>query len=304
MNLKRLYITEELPIEKAEAIDPTDLPVLDIHVSDLRYKAMTLGQFELQTVKVQDGQETQSLLLKSSGATITASGNWLNKSDNAQQTTVTAEVKASKLGKALDAWDYKDVLDGGAGTINVNAQWAGSPTDFSLETVKGTVDIKLTDASLLDFDIGAAKLFTVLLPRRLLLDFRDVARQGLYFDKINGKYQIESGNAFTDGLTLRGPVADINLAGKLGLASRTFDQVVTVNRRLLGDSIPLVGTVIPGAGPIVGGGLFVMKKLFEKQIDDILSVQYTIEGTWGSPVITPVKKTSPDAEGSKSTLSD
>lgn len=309
LSLTKLHIKEELD-EKVEiennkiVIDPISFPELDIKIKDFRFKSMDIGQIELKTKRVNEGQEIESLIVKSNGSSVSATGNWLLKENKSQQTQIKARIKARQFGKTLDAWDFKDVLLGGNGNLDANLSWAGNPADFSFETIAGSLNIKLKDASLLDFDLGAAKLFTVMLPRRLLLDFRDVAQEGLYFDEIKGGYSIESGDAFTNKFQLLGPVTDITLAGKIGLASKSFDKVITVNRRLLGDSIPLVGTVITSVDPIIGGSLFVMKKLFENQIDDILSVQYTVEGAWDSPVISPVEKISTDEDGSDNELTN
>jgi uncharacterized protein YhdP len=46
------------------------------------------------------------------------------------------------------------------------------------------------------------------LPRRLTLDFRDLFQTGMSFDRIEGRFQLADGNAWTENLTVRGPAAD------------------------------------------------------------------------------------------------
>ena len=301
-NLKKLHINVEKKSTKAKSVqggyanlNPLEFPLLDLKVEDLAYNKIQLGKVSLQTEKIEDGQKIKSLSLQPKGSKINVNGSWIAK-DGKQKTQIDVKIDAKKFGETLDGWDFQNLVGDGTGNLNLDLAWPGNPTDFSFDTIEGKFNFKLKDASLLDFNMGAAKLFTVLLPRRLLLDFKDVPKSGLYFDTMSGEYTIQSGKAFTNGVKLRGPAADIDLAGKIGLASKTFDQVVTVNRRLIGDTLPIVGSVIPGAGPIVGGGIFVFKKLFEKQIDNIFSVQYTVEGSWGKPVIKEVEK---QTEGGK-----
>ncbi|MDX1811419.1 MAG: DUF3971 domain-containing protein, partial [Gammaproteobacteria bacterium] len=302
LNLNKLYVAKSLPGEEAGQLDPESFFNINANIKDLVYNKIKLGHLILKTSSIDGGKKIENMSLQPTGSKLDFAGKWMNLADGGQQTQLSVDLNATKFGKTLESWDFKDVMLGGKGNIKLDLNWKADPMDFDFKLLNGQIDVALEDASLLDFDIGAAKLFTVLLPRRLLLDFRDVARDGLYFDSINGRYNIQSGEAFTDNFLLKGPVADLKLAGKLGLADRTFDQVVTVNRRLLGDSIPLVGTVIT-ADPILSGSIFVIKKLFEKQIDDILSVQYTIEGSWGAPVIKPVES-APKASEQNDILSE
>ncbi len=301
--LDRLYITQQLESENNTAIDPKDVPELRIKIKDFHYKQASLGTVEIVTRKLVDGQLFDKLSVVSDAVHIDGKGQWKKPVNEKERSELKFDASAKNFGEALENWGYKNVLKGGKGELRGKVYWPGSPADFALKDISGELVIDLKDASILDFDIGAARLFSILLPRRLLLDFRDVIQEGMYFDTINGKYTLQNGKAYTNGLDLKGPVADINLAGKIDLGTKTFDQVVTINRRILGDSLPLVGSVLSTLNPIaVGGGLFVMKKLFEKQINDILSVQYTLEGKWGSPVIKEVDKPEVTDEGDGDTL--
>ncbi|WP_348240492.1 AsmA-like C-terminal region-containing protein, partial [Salmonella enterica] len=68
-------------------------------------------------------------------------------------------------------------------------------------------------------------LFSVAaLPRRLALDFSDLTDKGLSFDTIHGDFELRDGNAYTNNLLLRGPAAEIGVAGRTGLSSQDFDQ--------------------------------------------------------------------------------
>ena len=289
LNVKDKSSKDKGKKSKHAIVNPEDFPLLDIKIGNLIYNKMHLGKVSLQTEKMIDGQKIKSMSMDPRGSKLKIEGSWFTKAGK-QKTQIKIQVDAQKFGNTLNAWDFNHLIGDGKGTLNLDIFWPGNPVDFSFKTIEGKFDFKLKEASLLDYDLGAAKLFTVLIPRRLILDFKDVPKAGMYFDTMSGEYTIQSGKAFTNGVKLRGPVADIDLAGNIGLASKTFDQVVTVNRRLIGDTLPIVGSVIPGAGPIIGGGLFVFKKLFEKQIDDIFTVQYTVKGSWAKPVIKEVKK--------------
>ena len=76
-------------------------------------------------------------------------------------------------------------------------------------------------------------LFSVAaLPRRLSLDFSDITEKGLSFDTIRGDFELREGNAYTSNLLLRGPAAEIGVAGRTGLASQDYDQTAIVTGNL------------------------------------------------------------------------
>jgi uncharacterized protein YhdP len=122
----------------------------------------------------------------------------------------------------------------------------------------------------------------VALPRRLSLDFRDVLDKGFGFDEISGDFRIEDGNAYTCNLSLKGPAADIGIAGRAGLGSRDYDQtaIVSVN---VGNTLPIVGAVV--AGPQVAAALIIFSQIFKKPLQEMGQIYYGIEGSFDDPLV-------------------
>ncbi len=287
VNMTRLHV---LPDEKetgVSEIDPREMPEIKLKVDDFRYSDISFGSLEINAVKTSNGLRLDTFRISAEKTLISAEGDWLI-TDQGQLSQFNIQIDSQNIGDALKGWGYAGAIGGGTGKVSLDVSWPGKPSDFSFNTASGDVTIDLKDASMLDFELGAAKMFGLLLPRRLLLDFRDVFKKGMHFDEIKGKFTIQVGDAFTSGLFLKGPVADIHMAGRIGLAHRDYDQVVTVNRRIIGDSVPVLAALT--IAPLVAAQVFIFKKMFENQIDDILSIQYTIEGAWENPTITPVIK--------------
>jgi len=285
-NMTRLYVKREETEQEDVVMDPRKMPAMNLNVKDFKYNDFTLGEMSLRASRIDSGLFLDEFILKNPDKHISAKGNWIQIA-NDQQSEFDIRISAKNLGNTLKSFGYADAIGGGKGDIDIQAKWRGKPSDFNVKIATGKVKIKIKDASLLDFELGAAKMFGLLLPRRLLLDFRDVFTSGMRFDSIKGEYSIENGNAFTSALDLEGAIADIHLAGRIGLVDQDYDQVVTINQHLVSDSLPIVAAI---ANPLIGAQVYVMKKLLEKQIDDILSIQYTLEGSWEDPKITPVSK--------------
>jgi len=292
IKLDHLYVKHEKSKEgKSYYIDPRRMPSLDLSVTDFKYNDVPFGELSMFASKIDAGLFLDRFRINNPDMLIAANGNWTEIAEQ-QKSEFAIKLTAKNLGNALHNWGYADAIGDGAGEIDIIASWEGKPSDFDFKIVDGNVLVDLKDISLLAFDIGAAKMFGLFIPRRLILDFRDVFKEGMHFDSITGKYRIENGDALTSGLALSGPIADIELAGKIGLVEQDYDQVVTINQHLVSDSLPIVA-LLANANPVVGASVYVVKKLFETQIDDILSVQYTVLGTWAEPVIEKVEAETP-----------
>jgi len=287
MDMRRLHISPGKSLAGETAVSPKIMPEIKLDVDDFRYENIQFGKLKVVAEKIPTGLRLAEFSMVTSNTSITALGDWVTE-DEKQKSNFNIKINSENMGKAIKNWGYAGAIGGGSGEVNLEVNWPGKPTDFSFKTASGNVDLSIKDASMLDFELGATKMFGLLLPRRLILDFRDVFKRGMHFDEIKGKYKIQAGDSFTSGLFLNGPVADIHMAGRIGLNKRDYDQVVTVNRRILGDSMPVLAALT--ANPLIAAQVFIFKKMFEKQIDDILSIQYTIVGSWEDPVITPVIK--------------
>ena len=294
VDMDRLHVISGKGEDTSVALDPREMPEVKLSVADFKYDNIPFGMLEVNAKKITSGLRLDTFNMNTKETRISAQGDWL-VSPKGQTSQFDILVNTKNLGKAIDDWGYANAIGGGKGDIKLNVKWPGKPSDFNFNSASGDVSIKVKDASMLDFELGATKMFGLLLPRRLILDFRDVFKKGMHFDEINGEYQIQSGDAYTSGLYLNGPVIDIHMAGRIGLSVRDYDQVVTVNRRILGDSLPVLAA-LTAAAPLVAAQVFIFKKMFEKQIDDILSVQYTIGGSWEDPLITPVIKNAATGE--------
>lgn len=292
-----LHLQESDSDNGMDIIDPRATPALEMTVNDFSYGNFQLGGMNLATSKLPEGLAIDSLGFTRPGMTINGSGNWVMKND-VPVSDFRFRLRAGKLETMLSTFDYSvAAINDGKTKLNLEANWEGSPMDFSLAETNGTLEMDIEKGRFLDIEPAAGRLFGLLslqtLPRRLALDFTDLFGKGFSFDQIEGTFTIESGNAYTNNLSMTGPSAYIQVNGRTGLIDKDYDQIVTVTPQF-SDSLPVASALFGPIGVGVGAVLFLAGELFEsipRQIDKLLRYQYSVKGSWDDPVIEKIQAT-------------
>ena len=285
-------------------LDPRRVPPLKVRIGDLRYKQLRYGGLSMETLPVHNGLKIKHFLLTPKDTRLTATGGWFVR-DKETFSKFDIQVESDNVEETLRAFGYVDSIAGGKGTMKLSLQWPGSPAALldSRALVRGRVEMNLRKGQLLDVDPGAGRLFGLLsvqaLPRRLLLDFSDVFREGFSFDRLQGDFTIEDGDAYTSNLYMIGPAARVDITGRIGLVAQDYDQLVTVTPRI-SETLPLIGAL--ALTPQIGAAILFVQKVMEPQINKATQVKYSITGPWTAPQIVKLKR--PKVESSDSPFLD
>ena len=266
--------------------DPRQWPALRVDVENFKYGDAELGRLHLNAAKRSGGLRIDSVTLAAPSFQINGQGDWVIEQER-PASRFTAKASADDMGEMLTAFGYNAPVSKGKSQFDLTAAWAGSPADFALERLNGDLELRVTKGRLLEVDPGAGRVFGLLslqaLPRRLTLDFSDLFSKGFSFDRIEGSFVLENGNAYTNNLVMKGPVATVTVTGRTGLAAKDYDQIVTVQPEI-SDGLS-VGAGLAG-GPVVGLSLFLASQLL-RDLKDIATYQYTIKGPWKDPIMAP-----------------
>jgi len=225
------------------------------------------------------------LKLDSPTAHVSVLGDWVVVRDR-HSSSIDVKMDTSNLSQVLKNLDYAGGIADGKGHVELIAMWDGPLSGYALEKFNGTLRFNIENGRVLEIEPGAGRLFGLLsvqaLPRRLSLDFSDLFEKGYGFDKMEGKFSINEGNAYTDNFHLDGPAARIEVKGRVGLAQRDYDQLVTVIPHV-SSSLPVAGII--AGGPTLGAAMLLAEKLLKPGIEDIVTTQYSVKGSWSDPVI-------------------
>lgn len=294
---ERLHLPEPGDGAVNLTVTPSLVPTLHLWVRDLRIGAANLGEARLEAFASDTGLRVDLLEARSPDLEVHASGDWVTTTSGGES-RFKIRMLSEDLGRMLKGLGFAGVIAGGQTLAEIDAHWRGAPYAFALERLNGSIDISVGQGRFLDVDPGAGRIFGLLslreLPRRLTLDFRDLFQSGMSFDRIEGRFQLADGNAWTENLTVRGPAADLLIIGRTGLSSRDYDQQVMV--------APHVSRVLPvlgglAAGPVGAAAGFLAQGMVQKSgdIEKSSRVHYSIAGSWEKPVVARLTPIRPDA---------
>ncbi|HED19657.1 MAG TPA: hypothetical protein ENI74_09170, partial [Gammaproteobacteria bacterium] len=286
-NLQHLVINSREQSEgeqKTDTMRSQSLPELNIDVAKLNWGDRNLGSIKVLAKHSPQGVEFKTLDMDSSAITLKGSGAWLER-DGWQSSRFQARILGGDLGKLALLLNTGSAIKGGELDGNIQANWPGSPADFSLATMEAEFDLRAKNGRLVSIDEGAGKLLSLFslntLQRRLTLDFSDVFKEGFSFDKMQGHFVVMDGDAFTNDFTIKGSSTTIDIAGRTGLVARDYDQLVTVTPQV-SSTLPIAGVI--AGGPAIGAAVFLADKLVGDKFNRMTRVQYQVTGSWDDPV--------------------
>lgn len=280
--------------EKKTPLSPNQIPNLALEIESLYWGQKPLGKLNLQGGAQKNTWILKEATLQAKPYLLTLKGNWI-KQDLVDKTDVDATLKIRDLAEFLSIWDVPSVVMAKDGTLKFKGGWLGDFRDFALKHVSGEVALVLKNGRVTHFDpdtekkLGLGKLLSILslqtIPRRLKLDFSDLAYDGYSFDQFEGNFTIKNGVMSTNNSTIDGPVALVTMKGNLDLDKRLYDLDLHVSPHVTA-SLPVVATI--AGGPIAGIATWAASKIINEGVDKVTGYTYSITGPWLEPVVQQV----------------
>ena len=125
------------------------------------------------------------------------------------------------------------------------------------------------------------------LPRRLVLDFRDLFQEGFAFDNITGDLRIDEGVAHTNNLRMRGVQAAVLMEGSADIQRETQDLRVIVVPEINAGTASLAYAAI---NPAIGLGTFVAQIFLRKPLTQAGTREFHVTGPWSDPKVERVQR--------------
>ena len=104
--------------------------------------------------------------------------------------------------------------------------------------------------------------------------------------------KISRGIASTENFRIQGPSARIKMSGEVDLARETQKLKVRITPHV-SDTVSIAGALV--GGPIAGVAAFLAQKVLKDPLDQLVSYEYSVTGTWADPNVARFDKPAPDA---------
>ena len=277
------------PPNERRSLDPRILPALSFSTRRFILGEYDLGHVMFTTAPSEHGMRLERLDVRADTFEGEATGSW-SLAGAEHRTEFVMRMHGDDFGRMLGSLGFTgNAVAGGLADISLRGSWMDTPADFALERLTGVMHFLSTDGRLTRLERGVTgRVFGLLtitsLPRRFILDFSDLFRNGFEYDRIEGGFAIENGHAHTDDLFMESDTARFEIVGRTGLVSEDYDKLVTV--------IPKISSSLPFVP------LWLAQKILNRNLfDKAFSYQYTITGAWDEPVIELVKTQSRQSDG-------
>jgi uncharacterized protein (TIGR02099 family) len=285
---------------------PTSMPALDIAIEDLVLSNRRLSRVEIvaqnrgTAARTREWQLTK-LNIDTPEAQLFATGSWAvpdNSAGAVRRTALNFKLDIQDAGLLLTRFGRPGVVRGAKGQISGHIAWVGSPMTLDYPSLTGQLNADVQSGQFLKVEPGAAKLLGVLslqaLPRRLVLDFRDVFSEGFAFDFVRGDATIIQGVARTNNLQMKGINAAVLMEGSADIAREQQDLKVVVVPEINAGTAALIATAI---NPAIGLGTFLAQFLLRQPLQSATTQQFHITGSWADPQVDKVERQAAPAAG-------
>jgi uncharacterized protein (TIGR02099 family) len=280
------YAPAESGADSETPIDPNALPLFDFDIGQLVVGQANLGHVTFATSRTDLGQKTRALKASGGIVTFAADGEWRRRAGQSSG-SLSGDLSSSDIATLLRAFGYTANLDAKAARFKAAVNWAPSERGLEWPHAQGTVHLEMDNGQLRAVEPGAGRVLGLVnfyaLPRRLTLNFRDVVSKGLGFDRISGDFELRDGSATTQNLRVAGPSVRMDVRGRIGLAARDYDQLVTVYPDVSGGVT--LGAVLLG-GPVAGALALIAQEVLNKPLNQVTQLTYRVTGSWDNPQVT------------------
>ena len=183
-------------------------------------------------------------------------------------------------------------LQGAPGRIEGELSWPGSPLEPEVAQLRGKLAVALGEGRFLNAEPGVARLFGVLslqaLPRRLLLDFRDVFQQGIAFDRVDRRHRA--------GRRRRAHRQSARARRAGGGADRRQRRPAAARPRTCASSpcprsnAGTASLAYAALNPAVGLGTFLAQLLLREPLMAAGTREFHVTGPWADPQVERVER--------------
>lgn len=265
------------------------LPSMHVDVLELRSEDRVIGNlgFDLDTANPDGGIYAHRVSGELFGLTLDAPMpgmlHWY-ENEKGEQTKLEFDTRFGDIGRVLLAAGSEPNLESESGTARMRLAWPGAPTDFAVTSAFGSINLEAKNGRLLESRPGALGLISLLNLAEILraLSMAHMFESGIPFLTASTELHLHEGMVEVTELRIDGAASAFAFNGITDLRSQRVNGELVVTLPVA-NNLPWVAALAGGLP--IAAGVFVVSKVFEKQVNRMSSAVYGVSGDIGSPEV-------------------
>ncbi|MBN8432322.1 TIGR02099 family protein [Microbulbifer salipaludis] len=217
---------------------------------------------------------------------------WMRDDDGSESSQFIGRLRGENLGQVLQSWGQEAAIESRSAVFDTALRWQGSPAMLSPQSLNGEIRIDIRNGRFMRASDNAGTSLLRLLSlfnfdtwaRRLRLDFSDLVQSGLTFDRVHGEVYFEGDGELLIAVPIQveGPTSELQMAGRVNLQREDLNLTLVATLPV-GNNLAFVAALAGGLP--AAAGVYLISKVFKKQVDRVASVSYRINGEWADPEV-------------------
>ena len=278
----------------ADAI-PQELPALEFHAQQVLLDGGDLGDWKYTVQPKPWGAALENLVVTAPGMLITgikenegAHVEW-RLEDKKMSTRVASKIILTGGEGVKNLFGVDRIVQAKESSLHGVIEWSGSPVHMQYRNLLGEVTFHSSDGRFLNSNARTDLMRVINVfnfntwARRLRLDFSDLYKSGISYDRLHGHVKLDRGLMTVDEpLVMESPSSRFAIKGKIDSINNSIDADLSVTLPVSDNATWI--TALAGGLP-AAVGVWAVSKIFKSQIDNLSSVTYTLSGSLDDPEI-------------------
>lgn len=300
INLKYLKIPKEFltkssksQIHSKNTFNFNNIPSTNLFIQNLYFDNDSIGTIQFKNTHSSSGLQFSNINMNLKGLSVKGNLDW----QIGKQTTFNGKLSGKNIENILKKWGIQPSITAKSFSAIINGSWPGDPTNLTIQNFTGKINSQFKTGRLLTVDDSSTNILRVFgilnsesIARRLRLDFSDLFKSGLTYDRIKGEFTSQNGiYQTTKPFELEGPSMLMSMTGQLNMTNQQINAILKVGVPL-GSNISLATLAV---APPIGGAMLIVDHFLGNQLMKLAAVTYNIQGNWNNPSITlstPINK--------------
>ncbi len=263
---------------------PVSVTVSDVYRRDSRLGDLDFTVMELQADRWRFADITGNLVGMQLSPESEAS--W-QRSVEGEVTSLSLAAQFSNVEASLVSLGVAPIMQTRSGEFDVDWSWAGSPRQFALGAISGSMDVTMESGSFTSATAETAGAMRLLSLMNLAGLFRranmnQLFDPGVTFDRAEGHMEFEEGTLRIPDFSIEGSGGYFTFASDVDLLNDTLDGELVVTLPLV-ENIPWVAALAGGLP--IAAGTYLVSKVFEEQMNQLSSGVYSVSGDLNDPQV-------------------